>query len=118
MKVSYYINRGDEKSVAEEEKNNFIKTVLTEFGIPLEDIWPEDGVFSIKQKIDLKNILSKFNINIISHDDTLIYVDKDLVATWKKPIYILRKDLSEINPNKKIFIEMIIEYNSIFEENK
>lgn len=115
MKTSIYINRGDEKLVAEEEKNVFIKSLISEIGIDINDIWPdEDKILSVKQRIDLKNLLAKYNVNIIEEGDTLIFVDKTLIGTWKKPVYILKTDLSEIDPTKKIFLEMIIEYNSVF----
>jgi len=115
VKTSIYINRGDEKLVAEEEKNVFIKSLISEIGIDINDIWPdEDKILSVKQRIDLKNLLAKYNVNIIEEGDTLIFVDKTLIGTWKKPVYILKTDLSEIDPTKKIFLEMIIEYNSVF----
>jgi len=118
VKYSIYINREDAKKTEQEELQNFIHSLLSEINLPINDIWPEEGLLSINQKIYLKNLLAKFNINIISSDcdDTLIYVDKDLIATWKKPRYILKTDPSEINQAKKIFLEMIIEYESVFEQ--
>jgi hypothetical protein len=117
-KLFIYINREDAKKTEQEELQNFIHSVLSEINLPINNIWPEDGLLSVQQKIELKNLLAKVNINIINSDsdDTLIYVDKDLIATWKKPRYILRTDISEINPAKKVFLEMIIEYESVFEQ--
>ena len=119
MKQIIYIDRDDAKKVEAEERNRFVYGVLSAIGIPIEEIWDGDKELSVDEKIEFKKLLQKFNITILGADGRSldIYVDKDLIASWKVPKFALRTDLSQINPAKKIFLEMTIEYENIFEEN-
>jgi hypothetical protein len=105
------------KQVEEEEKARFTYNVLETLGIPLDDTWDENGELSIQGKIKLRSVLSMYNVQII--DDMggglQIYCDKQLIANWNKPSYILKKDYHQIDPRKKLFLEMKISAWSIFE---
>lgn len=104
--------------VEEEEKTKFIRSLLEEIGLPLEGIWNDGGELSIEGKIKLRSILSTYQIQIIdSMDGELqIYHENNLIGEWKKCKYILKKDLKEKDPRKKLYLEMHIEYSSIFEK--
>jgi hypothetical protein len=118
MKFTFYINREDAKTVEEEERHNFLRSILTSIGIPFEDIWPEDAEITNKIKIELRSLLQKYDITILDKADksTDIYVDKDLIGQWKRPTYKLKHDASQIVHSKKVFLEMTIEYESVFDE--
>lgn len=115
IKYSIFVDREDVKTVEEEERNSFIKTVLEQIGLDISDIWP-NILLSLDEKIKLREYLNKFDVLILDVKETLeIYVGKELVAKWYRPLFALKTDLSEINPSKKIFVEMTIIYESIFE---
>ena len=104
------------KRVEEEEKNRFLKSLLDQMDINTDDIWNGE-ILSIEQRIKLRGILATYGIQIIDDlDGTLqIYVDNEKVAEWIKPTYKLKKDLRQIDPRKQLYLEMLIEYWSLFE---
>lgn len=115
IQYSIFVDREDVKTVEEEERNGFIKDTLKQIGLDIDDIWPEI-LLSLEEKIKLRDYLNKFDILILDTKDTFeIYVGKELVAKWYRPLFALKTDLSEINPSKKIFVEMTIMHESIFE---
>lgn len=121
MKQEILCNRDNFKAVEEEVKITFLRSVLDEMGIPLENIWPENKIdFLIEEKIELRTFLSKFDILILDDHDggAKIYVDKELVANWKKPKYEMQVDHSEIDPTKKMYLKMSIDCWNIFEEHE
>jgi hypothetical protein len=106
------------KQVEEEEKNRFVKNILETLGVPsINDIWGE-GELTVDAKVKLRNLLSSFNINIIDDMDggLKIYVDQDVVAEFKKPTYILKRDNNQIDPKKKNYLQMTISTWSAFDE--
>lgn len=119
MQATIYINREDAKTVEEEERDKFIKATLEELGLPLQEIWPEEKL-TIEQKQKFRNILQKYDVSIIFAADKSvdIYVGKDCIAKWYKPHFKLRTDHSQIDPSKKLYLEMEINYYSVFEEIK
>lgn len=118
MKEVIHIDREDQKEVEQEERELFVKAVLLELELPgLEDIWVNDQLDTVEQKIALREFLSKYNIDILERDRNVeIYVENELIAIWYKPKYRLMTDLKQINPAKKLFLEMTIESETIFEE--
>lgn len=105
------------RQVEEEEKSAFVKGILDNIGIPMPEVWGEDGSLSVQGKIKLRSILSTYNVNVIDDKDgeLTIYVEKEKVALWKKPTYILKRDFSQIDPKKKLFLEMHTEAWTVFE---
>jgi hypothetical protein len=118
MKSVILLNSNENtRQVEDEEKTRFVRSVLDSIGIPLENIWDDDGILSVENKIKLRSVLSVYNIKIIDDSDggLRLYVDQDLVGEWKKCQYVLKKDLSEIDPSKKLYLEMHVDYWSVFE---
>jgi hypothetical protein len=108
------------KQVEEEEKNRFLRSLLEQMGVPISEIWDDDTPLSIEQKIKLRSLLSAYNVQIIDDQDGFlqVYVDGETVASFNKPIYKLKRDLSQIDPKKQLFLEMEINCWSLFEENE
>ena len=113
--LNYNENTG---KIEDEEKSRFIKGILDSMSVPLEGLWEDDIELSVENKIKLRNIFSSYNIKIIESPDgeVEIYVDNDLIAEWKKPRYVLKRDIVARDPDKKLYLEMHISYNSVFDE--
>jgi len=123
MKSVILANRDTCRIVEEEAKYEFTIHILESMGIPedvLEECFPEGGFndFSVNHKIKLRDILRKFDITILGNGDGgfKIYVDKEVVAEWKKSIYYLKKDMSKLKPSDQLYVEVHVEYWTIFEE--
>ncbi len=119
MKFSIYIDREDYKFVEIEEQNRFIRDILENMDVPLDECWPDDEYkVSTQDKIKFRHVLNMFDINIINDKDggIKIYVGQELVAEWKKSTFEYKVDHGEINPAKKIFYQMNIECWSLFDE--
>jgi|SRR6185436_9306086 len=104
--------------VEEEEKNRFLKGLLDQMGIPISEFWSDDQPLSIDQKIKLRNLLITYSIQVIDDLDghLTIYVEGELVGEWKKSTYKLKRDLSQIDPKKQLYLEMEINCWSLFED--
>lgn len=118
MQETIYLNREDSKKVEEEERDLFVRAVLAELELPeLDEIWPEDHLSSIEDKVKLRNLLAKYNILILQRGRaTEIYVEDDMIAIWREPKYRMLTDLKKANPAHKLFYEMTIDCESIFDE--
>jgi hypothetical protein len=105
------------KQVEEEEKTRFVRSVLESVGLPIDNIWDEDGQLSIENKIKLRGILSAYDVQVIDdYDGELrLYADHQLIGEWKKCEYVLKKDLTQVDPSKKLYLEMHVNYWSVFE---
>lgn len=121
MKYSVLANRNNFKEVILEEKYNFINGIAEELGIDLGEVLTSANP-DVFERRKLKDFLSKLNIYIsFEGDDSVkIYFRNDgnmnLIATWAKPHYILVKDPSELDLEKKVFFKIFFEFNSIFDE--
>ena len=116
MELSFYIDREDAGQVENEEKNRWVKEILLNIGIDLSDVWPDDDI-TVDQKIKLRKLLAKYDIIILDDGDRglEIYVDDDVIARWEKPKFALRTDIKQIDPSKRMFLEMTINHVSIFD---
>lgn len=116
MNRSIYLDRDDAKVVEEEERNLFIKSVLEEVGVPLDDVWPDISI-TVEQKIKLRSLLEKLEIEIIDDGDRgcEIYHNNTKLGQWNKPKFILREDNKARNVHKRYFFEMVINTWSVFE---
>jgi hypothetical protein len=73
MNRSIYLDKEDAKEVEEEERNLFLKGILEQVNVPLEDVWP-DILLTVEQKIKLRILLSKLDLEIIEDGDRGYYI--------------------------------------------
>lgn len=106
------------KQIEEEEKSKFLKNLLEQMGVPVEEFWTGGDTLSSDQRIKLRSILSTYGIQVIDDLDghLQVYVQQELMGEWFKSTYKLKKDLRQIDPKKRLYIEMEISYWTIFEE--
>lgn len=112
---------GDINEAIEEEKLQFIIFVLESMGLDLEGCFPDplnQKDITVEHRIKLKEILDKYNISILNNKDKTfdIYLEKDKIASWLKHWVELKKDFSEIDPRRRIYVEIHLECWSVFEE--
>ena len=119
MKGTILLNYGDStRHVEEEEKMRFLKDVLDQMGVPINDFWNTDEPLSIEQKIKLRAILATYSVQVIDDLDghLQIYVDDELVGEWNKCTYKLKRDLRQLDPRKQLYLEMTVDFWTIFED--
>lgn len=119
MKATLLLNYDeDTRAVEEEEKNKFLYDLLLQMGIPVDDFWKDPSKLTVHQRMNLRNILSTYNIDVIDDLDghMQVYVENELIGEWHKCYYKLKRDLRQINPKKQLYLEMEVNYWSIFEE--
>lgn len=115
MKYTLLLSRTDDlKKIEAEEQSRFVRMILEELEIPFE--WKED-LLTAEEKIKLRSTLNTYNINIIDEPDgnLKIYAARDLIGEWKQCELRLRKDLSKINPQDRLYYEMHCSFSTIFE---
>lgn len=110
------------QQVEEEERSRFVRGVLEALGLPVEDIWDNDGTLSFENRVRLRSIISAYNIQVITSLDgeVQIYHQKDdgedeLIGEWKKPSYVLKQDYKAKDPRKKLYLEMKTNFWTLFE---
>jgi hypothetical protein len=121
MKRIILLNHNENtKLVEEEEKQRFLYFLLEQMGVPISEFWEEDSnlPLSVEQRIKLRGILSAYNIQIIDDGDgsMKVYVDKEKVGEWQKCTYKLKEDPGALQRNKKLFLEMNIDFWTAFDE--
>ncbi len=119
MKGIILLNYGDNThQIEEEEKNRFIRNILEQMGTPVDSFWKDEMTLSVDQKIKLRALCLTYNIQIIDDLDghVKIFVDKEMVASFSKSTYKLKRDYSQLDPRKQLYIEMTINCWSMFEE--
>lgn len=109
------------REVLNQVRFDWVCSVLSQTGMNLDNCFPESGNYedqTMEQKAQLRNNLKDNNILIIDEIDNslIIYIQEQIIAEWKKPLYIRKEDLSEINPRKKVYIEINIDCFSVFDE--
>lgn len=105
------------KQIEQEEQMRFLYNLLEQIGVPVQDFWMGEEL-SVKQKIQLRNLLTVYNIKLIDDLDgnLKIFFENQLIAEWKKCTYKIKKDLSALDPRKQLYIEASVEFWSQFEE--
>lgn len=118
MKATFLLNRHDFKKHEKNKQKEFIMLVLSSMGITDEEIsicfTEEDTVDS---RYNFRELLLKYNLDVIDDRDgnIKVYLDSSLIAEWKKATFVYKEDIQVINPNDRIYIEMLVDY-WIFEE--
>lgn len=120
QEYSIYINIEDAAKIEEEEASSFIRNTLISIGIDLDEIWPENKELNSKDRIILRRHLAKLSIDILYDGDRgyKIYWEDNLIAEWFKPLFILKKDTAARKVSDRIYYEMIVKYESLFEEDE
>ena len=119
MKGTILLNYNENtKQVEEEERYRFLRNLLEQMGLPIEEFWTTDGLLSVDQRIKLRGILTTYGIQVIDDLDghMQIYVEGELTGEWHKCTYKLKKDLRELDPRKQLYLEMEVNCWSLFEE--
>ncbi len=102
----------------DEERARFLHFTLEQMGVPLQDVWEQnDQPPNTQERIKLRNILSAYNIQVLDDKEVMdIFVEGEKVGTWNKPNYILKKDGSQLDKRKQLYLEATLTCWSIFEE--
>ncbi len=122
MLLTRWADRDNFREVEKEWQYEFVFYVLSSAGIPeeiLSECLPETGFgdFSVKHHKRLRKHCGDFNITIvddrdgglkiyveISYDDK---VEQVLIAEWKKCRFNYREDPNEVDPAKKMYVEIV-----------
>ena len=123
MKAIILLNHNDNtRQVEDEEKTRFLKGILEQMGVPIQEFWTSDDPLSVEQRIKLRGILVTYGIQVIDDLDghMQIWVSADgeqqMVAEWHKSTYKLKRDLRELDPRKQLYLEMEVNCWSLFDE--
>lgn len=119
MKGTILLNYNENtKQVEDEEKARYLRSILEQMGLPVQEFWTTAGPLSADQRIQLRGILASFSVQVIDDLDghMQIYVEGEKVAEWFKCTYKLKRDLREIDPRKQLYLEMEVNTWSLFEE--
>src|SRR5258708_12187180 len=117
MRYTILLDKNEKvRNIEAQEQSRFVKLILEKLEGPIEVDSEEQ--LSNNERIEIKRLLNSYSINIISDIDSglKIYVKTDLIGEWKKPKYVLKEDRSQIDPNKRLYLEMNINFWTIFEE--
>jgi hypothetical protein len=106
------------KQVEQEEMHRFLHSVLDEMGVPVQEIWENPVLLTVEQKIKLRDLLYKYNVQVFEDLDggLQVFVDNQLIAEWYKCTYKIKKDPLQRDPKKRFFLEMAVNYWTIFEQ--
>ena len=121
MKATILLNHDENtKKVEDEEKTRFLRNILEQMGMPIQEIWPMDGSLNVEQRIKLRGILATYSVQVIDDLDghMQVYVEGERVAEWNKCTYKLKRDLRQIDPRKQLYLEMEVDCWSLFEESE
>lgn len=115
MEYTVLSGRDQLREVILDEKRNFIAAILEELGINVDtpDLTDTIGLRGLREELVKFDVYISFN----GDDSVEMYFQNDLIALWKKPYYILEKDLSQVDPRKKTYFKVFFNATSIFEEN-
>jgi hypothetical protein len=112
------------KQVEEEEKSRFLRSILEQCGVPIQEVWADESPLTVEQKIKVRGILAVYNMQVIDDLDghMAIYLSSEgkneKIAEWFKSTYKLKSDLSQLDRKKRLFLEMSVNCWSLFEESE
>jgi hypothetical protein len=118
-KETLAVDRENAKQIATQYQFSWTKNVLLQCGLELSDCFSENNEdMTIEQKIKLRKILNFNDLLVLDDKDggITIYLEKHIIGKWKKPKYELHEDLSQLDPKKKIYTLINIEFWSVFDE--
>ena len=117
VKRSIYIDREDCRAIEDEERDIFLRGILEQLGVPLDDVWP-DVSLTVEQKVKLRSLLAKLDLEIVYDGDRgySIYHQDTKLAEWFKPRVLMREDKKARSFGKKLYYEMVIETWSMYDQ--
>lgn len=116
-------DRDDCKTVAKQLQFIWLKDLFYQTGMDLDGCFPDSddpNDHTIQQKSLLKKTLKDNDIILIDDKDDgiKIYIQEVLIGIWHKPQYILRTDYKQLDRAKRLYVEIIIKYWSVFHNNE
>lgn len=117
MRYTILLNRDEKtKAIEAQEQTRFVKAILEALDVPIH--LEPDEPFTADSKAAFIKSLTAYSINVIADVDggLKVYAKDELIGEWYKTKYILKSDRSQIDPNKRLFYQMNVEFWSIFEE--
>lgn len=124
MKGTILLNHSENtRQIEDEEKARFLRGLLeqmfenTDVVAKIGEIWVNDGPLVPAQKVKMRELLDNFHIQIIDDSDgrMKIFVDGELIGEFFKSHYKLKRDLSQLDRKKRLYLEMSVEYWTVFE---
>ena len=128
MRGTILLNHDDNVlRIEDEEKARFLRTIIYQMfeEVPamvseLDKIWTEDAPLSVSQKIQMRQFMNTYHIQVIDDLDghMKVFVENELVGEWFKSKYKLRRDIAQLDLKKQLYLEMEINFWSVFESSK
>lgn len=118
VEYSVYCNREDVKFTENEQKNIFIRTIINNIGIDIDEVWENGSELDPEKKLALFRLLEKYDIQIIDDGDRgyKIYVDDSCIGEWFKPRVQHRVDPRALKLSSKLYAEIKFKTGSLFTE--
>lgn len=116
MRYTILLDKNEKtQDIEVQEQARFVKSLLEALEVPIK--WNPEEPFSIDSKIEFRKSLGAYNINIINDNDggMKVFVKDNLIGEWFKCSYKLKKDSTQINPNKQLYLEMLVNFWTTFE---
>jgi len=114
-------NQSNCKKVSAYLKYNWLRNLLNNCGLNLDQCYPEDSDEphdqTPNQRNKLRMLLKENNIFVSDSfdDEVQVFIENELIAHWVKPIYDLRQDLTKINIKEKIYVGIKVKHWSVFD---
>lgn len=119
MQYTILLNKNEKtREIEAQEQARFIKSVLEALEVPIE--WNPEEPLTIEKKIELRKAFATYNINIISDNDggLKILANNERIGEWYKCGYKLKNDPKQEDRSKKLYLEMTVNFWTIFENNE
>lgn len=119
MRYTILLNKDEKtKEVETQEQARFLKAIFEALGVPIE--WNTDEPLSIEERLRLRKLFEQYNINVISDSDggLKVFANAELIGEWFKCSYKLKKDPAQMDPRKKLYLEMQVNFWTTFEKNE
>jgi len=110
------VNRHEVREIEHEEKVKWLRSMLEQIGVPLDD-WPETP--SMENLRNMRSLFRQLQIDVIndSDDGLLVYFNNKLVAQWVRPTYKMIEDPNEKDQRYRFYYEMHLNCKDVFANN-
>ena len=100
-----------------QQKAKWVRNILGHIGLPVEE-WAEN--LSMQDLRRLRVELKSLDIDIIDDTDNglEIYYQGNIIAEWRRPLYVLKEDRNQRNPKDRYYLEMHLRCRDAFSENE